>query len=553
MQSADFDRVPELISDHLNPFGFQTISDLLDRAFEQYPDNIAFSCLDVTLTFSELDHLSRAFAVYLQNEAGLRPGDRIAIQLPNILQYPVAAFGAIRAGLVVVNTNPLYTPREMKHQLSDSGARALVLLDSRLDLADELLAETPIELLIHTSLNDMQTLVSGRMVERSPLQQIIPLQTTLALGLGHTPTPADATPTSLAVLQYTGGTTGVAKGSMLTHSNLVANQLQITALLGDYLVPGQEIYIAPLPLYHIYAFTFHLLALFERGAHSVLIPNPSDLDSLITAASRWPFTGFAGINTLFVALCSNDAFRNLDFSSLKLTSSGGMALTRAAAELWRQVTGVTISEGYGLSETAPAVCLNRPSDPRVGTIGVTVADTEIQVIDDNGQPLPNGEIGELCVKGPQVMKGYWKRPHESAKVFLPGGWFRTGDMAMIQDDGLTRIVDRKKEMIIVSGFNVFPNEIEDVVSLHAKVRECAVIGMDDARTGERVRLYVVPEDAELSQAEVLEHCRKSLTPYKVPKEVIFCDQLPKSNVGKILRRVLKDQALSEAKAEPTLA
>ncbi|HBO1995419.1 TPA: AMP-binding protein [Pseudomonas aeruginosa] len=544
MHSNSFDRIPGVIAEQFNPDGLRTFPDVLKRAFELYPDNLAFTCLGASISFSELNRLSRNFAAYLQQVCGLKPGERIAIQLPNLLQYPVVAFAAIRAGLVIVNTNPMYTSRELKHQLNDSGARAMVLLDARIPMTDEFLAETSVEKLIYTRIADLPALTSDSVGDLEEQADRIDLLTALKLGSEQMLAPVKADPGTLALLQYTGGTTGVAKGAMLTHSNLVANQIQTAHHLRQRIIPGKEIYIAPLPLYHIYAFTVHLLALFGQGAHSVLIPNPSDIDSLIAAAKPWKFTGFAGINTLFVALCANEEFRQLDFSPLKLTSSGGMALTRDAAEQWHNVTGCQISEGYGLSETSPAVCLNKPEDPRIGTIGVTVVDTEIMVIDEEDNPLPQGEVGQLCVKGPQVMQGYWQRPVETSDVFLPGGWFKTGDMAVIQEDGLTRIVDRKKEMIIVSGFNVFPCEIEDVVCLHPGVRESAVIGIQDEKSGEKVRLYVVAADPGLTEKELLDYCRKNLTAYKVPKELVFCDQLPKSNVGKILRRVLKDEAMA---------
>ena len=542
MGLATFERFPDTISDVLNPDNYKTILDLLDKVCSKYAEKVAFSCQGVTLTFGELDRLSRNFAAYLQSDTGLESGDRIAIQMPNLLEYPVVAFGALRAGLIVVNTNPLYTAREIAHQLKDSGAKALVVMAGNLATAQVVLPQTCVQHLLIARGDEIGSECCSNYQEDCS-GSAISLTVALALGESRELSVVRIDPQSIALLQYTGGTTGVAKGAMLTHGNLIANLLQINAHMRGSVNEAEEIYIAPLPLYHIYAFTFHLLALFERGTHSVLIPNPSDIESLLVELKRWPFTGFAGINTLFVALCNNEMFRQLNFGPLKVTTSGGMALTQSAVGQWKAITGSSIAEGYGLSETAPAAIVNPPSAIQVGTIGFPVPETEIKVVGENDEELPQGSVGELCIKGPQVMKGYWQRPEESRKVFLPGGWFKTGDMAIVLDDGYIKLVDRKKEMIIVSGFNVYPSEIEDVACLHPDVLESAAIGLPDAKRGEIVRLYVVPKTPSLTGDDVLAFCRKNLTAYKVPKEIVLCGDLPKTNVGKILRRVLREQAL----------
>jgi long-chain acyl-CoA synthetase len=463
----------------------------------------------------------------------------------------VVVFGALRAGLVVVNTNPLYTAHEMRHQFRDSGAKALVVLANCADRAAQVLPDTDIETVIVTQLADMHRPVKRvllnsviryvkRMVPRYRLPQAHSLAGALRQGgklqlKEHQPATED-----IAVLQYTGGTTGVAKGAMLSHGNLVANLLQLKHHFGKHIQPGAELFVGPLPLYHIYAFTLHCMLLLNTGNHSLLIPNPRDLDGFVKELKRWRFTGFAGLNTLFVALAKHPAFKQLDFSGLKFTASGGMALTTDAAKQWQQLTGCPVIEGYGLTETSPAVTFNRPGEERLGSIGFAVPLTELKVVYGQGNSLPMGQTGELCVRGPLVMQGYGQRPEATAEVLSDDGWFQTGDMAVIAEDGSVSIVDRKKDMIIVSGFNVYPNEIEDVVCSLPEVRECAAVGVTDDKCGEVVSLFVVSDNEQLSAEDIRRYCRDRLTAYKVPRQVRFCDELPKSNVGKVLRRALRD-------------
>jgi len=482
----------------------------------------------------------------------LQPGDRIAVQLPNLIQYPVVVFGALRAGLVVVNTNPLYTANEMQHQFNDAGVKALVVYAGCGERVEKILPATQIKHLITTEVADLHSPIKRwllntvvkhvkKLVPAYSLPGAITLRQALALGSEHQHLPATPGPEDVAVLQYTGGTTGVAKGAMLTHGNLVANYLQLARHFGDFIGESKETFIGPLPLYHIYAFTMHCMLLLGSGNHSVLIPNPRDIPGFVKELKKWKFTGFAGLNTLFVALCSNKEFAQLDFSTLKFTASGGMALTTAAANRWQQITGCQILEGYGLTETSPGVTFNQPGTVQLGTIGTPLPLTDLKVLDEDDHSLPSGQPGELYIRGPQVMKGYWQQPAETALVMTADGWFRSGDMAIIQEDGFVRIVDRKKDMIIVSGFNVYPNEIEDVVCNMPEVRECAAIGVPDERTGEAVKLFVVSHSEKLSLEQIQSYCRERLTPYKIPKQIEFCDDLPKSNVGKVLRRALKQQ------------
>ncbi|WP_207062916.1 AMP-binding protein [Motiliproteus sp. SC1-56] len=543
----------------INSRGYASINEVLVDACRRYGPRAAFTSLGRTLTYTELERQSAAFASYLLNEAGLEPGDRIAVQLPNLIQYPVVAFGALRAGLVVVNTNPLYTPRELAHQFKDSGARALVVLANMAHQAASIIKETEIEQVVVTEVADLhaplkRTLLNGavrylkRQVPRYHFPRSITLRQALRLGAGRDWEPAKPDAQTLAVLQYTGGTTGVAKGAMLTHGNLVANYLQLHEHLKGSFTEGHEVFVGPLPLYHIYAFTLHCLLLVATGNHSVLIPNPRDLKGLVKELKRRPFTGFAGLNTLFVALCRDPGFQKLDFSRLHLTASGGMALTRAAAEQWQQVTGCPVVEGYGLTETSPGVSFNQPHNIRLGTVGQALPSTEVKVVSPEGEEQPAGIAGELWVRGPQVMKGYWKRAEETATVLNEEGWLRTGDMACLDDQGFIQIVDRQKDLIIVSGFNVYPNEVEAVAISHPGLRECAAVGIPDPGTGEAVRLFVVADDPDLTEQAVRDHCRAHMAAYKVPRSVVFCDELPKSNVGKVLRRALKQQPVESAEA-----
>lgn len=550
------DKYPPGVPREIDLNKYQSMVDLFEQAVKKFADRPAFSAVGVTLTYSDLDTQSRNFAAWLQNKTNLKPGDRIAIQMPNVTQYPVVVFGAMRAGLVVVNTNPLYTTREMEHQFNDSGAKALVVLANMAANAEQVLPQTGIEHVIVTELADMhsplkRTLMNAavkhlkKMVPPYSLPQAHKLPAVLAAGAKEKLDQAKPTQDDLAALQYTGGTTGVAKGAMLTHGNLVANVLQTRPLLEDKIIEGQEVMIAPLPLYHIYSFTLNCGIMLEAGAHNVLIPNPRDIPGFVKEMKNHKFTSLAGLNTLFNGLMANEEFRELDFSKMKMTSSGGMALTSGTAKRWEEVTGVEIGEGYGLTETSPVVTINPPSAIQLGTIGLPVCNTICKAIDEEGNDLPLGEPGELCVKGPQVMRGYWQRPEETQKSFTEDGFLRTGDIALVQEDGYIRIVDRKKDMIIVSGFNVYPNEVEDVISGHPKVLECAAVGIPDEKTGEAVKVFLVPSDPSLKPDELKEFCRERLTAYKVPKTFEIREELPKTNVGKILRRELRDEEMKK--------
>ena len=536
----------------------KTIIELLEKAFATYRDLPAFTCLGKTLTYGDVDYLSGKFAAYLFHNTGLQAGDRIAIQLPNLLQYPIAAYGALRAGLVIVNTNPLYTPVEIERQFRDSGAKALVVAnfakDTALSIArdlglEKIIVVDPIEL---HGFNGKLSAINGTTESSSSANEksqthaidVINFIDALSEVDGLSLPIVDASQETLALLQYTGGTTGVAKGAMLSHRNLVANADQCIRHSGDYFRESLECYVAALPMYHIYAFQIHGLALVSRGGHSLLIPNPRDIASVVAAIKPQRITGFPGINTLFAALCANEEFRALDLSSLRSTSAGGMQLTPEVAQQWHELTGITIAEGYGMSETSPVVTANPPGRVHVGTIGQAIPGTEIKVIDAAGNSLPFGERGELCVRGPQVMQGYWNKPEETAQVLAADGWLRTGDVAVIQGDGYVRIVDRLKDMIVVSGFNVYPNEVEAVARKHASVKECAAIGVPDKNSGEAVKLFVVPNavshgETVFDEAALRSFMRTELTPYKIPSIFQLVDDLPKSNVGKILRKDLR--------------
>ena len=551
------DKYPVGIAAEINPDQYPNIQAVLKESCQRFADKPAFSNMGKTITYGELYELSGTFAAYLQQNTDLQPGDRIAVQLPNVLQYPVVVFGALRAGLVVVNTNPLYTAREMEHQFNDSGAKALVSLANMAHLAEQVLPKTGIKTVIITEVGDMlsplkRLLVNSvvkhvkKMVPAYNLPQAVKFTAAMAKGRGQSVKEAAPANGEIAVLQYTGGTTGVAKGAMLTHRNLIANMLQVKALMGSEMSEGSEVLIAPLPLYHIYAFTFHCMAMMLIGGHNVLITNPRDLPAMTKDLAKYKFTGFVGLNTLFVALCNNEDFRKLDFSTLKATFSGGMALQLATAERWKQVTGCSICEGFDMTETSPVASVNPFSNIQIGTIGIPVPSTVCKVIDDEGVEQPLGSIGELCVKGPQVMKGYWQRQEATDEILDAEGWLKTGDIAVIQEDGYMRIVDRKKDMILVSGFNVYPNELEDVLATLPGVLQCAAIGVPDEKSGEAIKIFVVVKPGEtLTKEQVMEHMRANVTGYKVPKAVEFRDILPTTNVGKILRRELRDEELKK--------
>ena len=529
---------------------YQSVADVFLEACDKHAQKPAYSCMGQTLSFEDVERLTANFASYLQNHTDLEVGDRIAIQLPNVLQFPIAIFGAMRAGMVVVNTNPLYTAREMEHQFNDSGAKALLILANMAHLAEQVVPKTGIKHVIVTELADMHpfakrllinTVVKRvkKMVPAYALPQALSFRDALALGAKKAPTAVALSLDDTAVLQYTGGTTGVSKGAQLLQKNLVSNMMQVRELIVNILDTDTEVVIAPLPLYHIYAFTVSLV-MSDMGHELVLIPNPRDIPGFVKELSRHKFTSFIGLNTLFVALCNNKDFTELDFSHLKHTLSGGMALTEAAAATWKKVTACEVQEAYGLTETSPAVSFNPYHDIRLGTIGKALPGTQVKVIGTDGSDLGFNQEGELCVKGPQVMAGYWQLPEATAAVLGADGWFKTGDVAILAEDGFIRLVDRMKDMIIVSGFNVYPNEIDDIASQHSGILECAAVGIPNEVSGETVKLFVVKSDPGLTEADVIAHCRENLTAYKVPKEVEFKDELPKTNVGKILRRALRD-------------
>jgi len=560
------DKRPAGVPNDIDLGAYRSVIEVFERACKTHADRPAFSNMGVTLSYADLERYSAAFAAWLQHHTDLQPGDRIAIQMPNLLQYPIAVFGALRAGLVVVNTNPLYTAREMRHQFQDSGARALVYLNTFGHHVQQVLADTEIEHLIEARIGDMLPSLKGllvnaavkhvkKMVPSYSLPQATAFRDLLREGARFSHRPAPLGLDNVAVLQYTGGTTGVAKGAMLTHGNLVANMLQVRAnmqQLDEHGHPiireGQEVMIAPLPLYHIYAFTVNCMCMLATGNHNVLITNPRDIDGFVKELQRWQFSTFLGLNTLFVALMSHPDFRKIDFSRLKGTNSGGTALVSAVAERWKSMTGCTVVEGYGLTETSPVVCIGyvdieRPETMGFdGTVGLPVPSTEVRMRRDDGSWCGIDEPGELCVRGPQVMRGYWNRPEETAKVLSSDGWLATGDVGVMQADGRVRLVDRIKDRILVSGFNVYPNEIEDVVMAHPKVASCAAIGVADEKSGEAVKLFVVARDPSLTQEELQAYCRENFTGYKLPRHYVFRDSLPMTPVGKILRRELRDIA-----------
>jgi len=547
------------ISDEINLDQYENAVEVFEEAFKQYADRPAFTNLGLTLTYADIDRLSADFAAYIQNETDLQPGDRIAIQMPNLLQYPVILYGAMRAGLIIVNTNPLYTAREMKHQFNDSGAKALVFVNLYGDLVEEVLPETDIKYVIQTTLGDMlpfvkRTLINTvvkrvkKMVPAANLPTAIPFRSVLKKGSSYAYKPVAIKAGNIAMLQYTGGTTGVAKGAMLLHRNLTGQMAQMKAAegqLGSDGVPlqkkGQEIIVGPLPLYHIYAFMMHCMMAVSSGNHSVLITNPREPSLFIKAIKPFQFTALTGIETLFVGLMDHPEFASLDFSKLKLTVSGGAALSKPTAERWEKITGCPVTEGYGLTECSPGVSANPANGlGQLGTIGMPMPGTTVKAVDDDGNEVGFGEPGELCVKGPQVMQGYWQRPEATAETIDEDGWLKTGDIAVIAEDGYISIVDRKKDMILVSGFNVFPNEIEEVVVSHPKVELCACIGVKDEKSGEAPKIFVVKSDATLTVDEIKAHCKKNLTGYKLPRHIEFRDELPMTAVGKILRKDLRE-------------
>lgn len=534
----------------LNPAGYSNLNELFDECTSRYQDRTAFTSLGCDLSYADLDRYSRAFANYLLMDAGVKPGDRIAIQLPNLIQYPILVFGALRAGVIVVNTNPLYTPEEMLHQFRDSGAKLLVIYASMAHKLEPILAETEIERVLVTQVGDFGGLFRGaflnfavRYIKRMEPKFSLPNCNWLKPSLEPwLETQCDYPQLSLgdiAVLQYTGGTTGVAKGAVLTHANLLANILQGRQAMQVAPQGWANLVISPLPLYHIYAFVVSQIIAAE-GGHSLLIPNPRDLDGFIATLKRVQMSCFIGLNTLFIGLCRHSKFSQVDMAQLKATISGGMALTDKAADLWRQATGQEIIEAYGLTEASPAVTVNDPLKPVVGSIGRPLAATEIDIRESGYRSVGVNEPGELCVKGPQVMREYWLRPEETAATFTEDGYLRTGDIALIDDEGLVHIVDRAKDLIIVSGFNVYPTEVENVVASHPDIVECAVVGDADPDTGELVHLYAVSSNPQLSAQDLKAWCAERLAGYKRPRKISFRETLPKTPVGKVLRRALRE-------------
>jgi len=531
---------------------YRSIGDVFNASVAAYGARAAYVNMGSSLTYRELDRLTRCFAAYLQKTLKLPRGARVALMMPNILQYPVALFGALRGGYTVVNCNPLYTPRELEHQLKDSGAEAIVILENFASVLAQVVTKTAVRAVIVTKLGDLlgfpkRPLVNfvvrviKRMVPAWQIPGAVSFNSMLSQGAASEFTPVDVGPDDIAFLQYTGGTTGIPKGAMLTHSNMVANLQQAHAWLRSFLEEGRETIVTPLPLYHVFALTANCLVFLKIGATNVLITNPRDIPAFVKDLARQPFTVITGVNTLYKALLNNPDFAKLDLSRLKICLGGGMAIHRAVAERWKEVTGRTLIEAYGLTETSPAVTVNPLNLPEYnGSIGLPLPSTEIAIRDEGGRDLSLGERGELCVRGPQVMKGYWRRPDETAEVMMADGFLRTGDIATVDEAGYVRIVDRKKDLISVSGFKVFPNELEEVADMHPGVLEAGAIGVPDPRSGEAVKLVVVRKDPALTAEELLEFCRQNLTAYKVPRYIEFRESLPKTPIGKILRRALRE-------------
>lgn len=545
---------PPGVPAEIDPSRYSSLKHLFEQGFAKYREQPAYTNMDVTLTYADIDRQSRCFGAWLQHVAGLKKGDRVALMMPNVLQYPVAIAGVLRAGMTVVNTNPLYTARELEHQLKDSSAKVIVILENFAHVLQEVIANTDVRHVIVTGVGDLlgfpkSLLVNfvlrhvQKKVPKYSLPGAVRFNAVLNAGRALDLRPVDLTHEDIAFLQYTGGTTGVSKGAVLTHRNMVSNVLQAGAWLGTAAPPaGTDIVITALPLYHIFSLTANCLVFMELGARNVLITNPRDFAAFVAELKKYRFTYLSGVNTLFNALLHTPGFDTVDFGALTVTLGGGMAVQRAVAERWKKVTGNTLTQAWGLTETSPAACIN----PLVnhdfnGSIGLPISSTEISIRDDDGKELGINEVGEICVRGPQVMRGYWQRPDETDNVMFPGGWLRTGDVGRVDEKGYVFIEDRKKDMILVSGFNVYPNEVESVVVTHPGVLEVAAVAQADERAGEVVALFVVKKDPNLTAEAVIEHSRKALTGYKVPKFVYFKNELPKTNVGKILRRALRDE------------
>lgn len=554
MKKIWLESYPDGVPEKIPTPEFKSVRDMLEFSMAEFADRPAFSNMGTTLTFRDLDRLSMQFACFLQQHLGLVKGERVAIMLPNVLQYAVALCGIFRAGLVVVNVNPLYTPRELKHQLADSGARCIVVLANFAHALEEIIEQTAVRYVVTTQVGDLlkfpKNLLTNfvlrtikKSVPRYSLPGSVTMPSALKAGRGGRPAAVELGYADIAFLQYTGGTTGLAKGAMLSHRNMVFNVHQARAweagIFGD---TDRLVAITALPLYHIFSLQSNCLSMMLRGGENVLITNPRDFPGFVRELSRHKFVYITGVNTLFNGLLNTPGFADLDFSSLRLTVGGGMAVQETVARRWKEVTGITISQGYGLTETSPtAIVVPLQMQDFTGTIGLPVPSTEVRICDDDGNDLALGEAGEICIRGPQVMEGYWRKPEETANAMFPGGWFRSGDIGHMDERGFVYIEDRKKDMILVSGFNVYPNEIESVVVEMDGVLEAAAIGVPDEQSGEAVKLYVVTNGNPVSTDDILAYCRKNLTAYKVPREIEFRDELPKTNVGKILRRALRDR------------
>lgn len=543
---------PEGVPATIDPSQYSSLKQLVESSMEKYRDLPAFTNMGHSLSFGDLDQMTRYFGAYLQKVAGLEKGDRVAVMMPNVLQYPVAVFGILRAGLCVVNVNPLYTPRELEHQLKDSGAKAILIFENFATTLQKVIDKTDVRSVMVTGIGDLLPFPKGmianfvvrkvkKMVPEYSLPDAIPFRQALKEGKWQTMDEVSLERDDLAFLQYTGGTTGVSKGAILTHGNLISNVLQSRAWCGDVLREGEDIVITALPLYHIFSLTANCMMFTMLGGNNILITNPRDFPGFVAELKKYPFTYISGVNTLFNALLNTPGFDEVDFSTMEIALGGGMAVQKAVADKWKAVTGKPILQAYGLTETSPAACINPAHATEfTGSIGLPISSTEVSIRNDAGTDLALGEVGEICIRGPQVMAGYWQRPEDTAKTMFEGGWLRTGDMGRMDEDGFVFITDRKKDMILVSGFNVFPNEIEDVVMAMGGVLEAAAVGIPDERSGEMVKLFIVRKDPNLTAEDVIKYCRENLTGYKVPRKVEFREELPKTNVGKILRRALRD-------------
>ena len=552
MEKIWIDSYPQGVPAEVPAPEYRSLRDMFEHVFVDYADNPAFTNMGTTLTYRQLDELSARFAAYLQQELGLTRGERVAIMLPNILQYPVALCGIFRAGLVAVNVNPLYTSRELEHQLTDSGAKAIVILENFAHVLEKIIDKTEVRHVVRTSLGELLAKPRGWIVDLAlryvkkavpayELPGAVTFNKALEAGSSKTLQPPELGFADIAFLQYTGGTTGVSKGAMLSHRNMLYNVAQVRPLI-DYVMKGERtVMITALPLYHIYSLQTNCLCIMSNGGENVLITNPRDIPGFVKELGKHRWTTMTGVNTLFAALLNDPDFHKLDFSAVRSTIGGGMAVQPAVARRWKEVTGVEIDQGYGLTETSPVATVFPPGMPFNGSIGIPAPSTDIMIADDDGNPVAAGQTGEICVKGPQVMEGYWQRPAETAKVMLPGGWLRTGDIGRMDEKGFIFIEDRKKDMILVSGFNVYPNEVENVVVEMEGILEAAAIGIPDEKSGEVVKVFAVRNQDSVTENDVIEYCRVNLTNYKRPREVEFREELPKTNVGKILRRALRDE------------